>query len=278
MNIYLLVDTSRSMAEGNAGEDRLRKRVAAALGYIGLKNLDRVGGAAFSSTLHTPLNLGRGRKQILRLFGFLAGLSCSGATDLRGAIHTFTKLVSPCRLGRDRQRSLRSRRAGAPRSRNWRGKNYQVLLIHIVDEAGNAAPPAGDVALVDVEAGSERRFFLDAELVRRFSRSWRLFLARSKRLREPQDRLSAHHDASSLRRVRPEIAAPGEQRGLNLCCGDCQPRCCYRRGRAADPVFSTVLNPGIEDRHDGAVHLGAGAAASGRWRRGWAGCCARTCF
>src|SRR5262249_50552003 len=42
MNIYLLVDTSRSMAEGKPAKIEYAKKIAAALGYIGLKNLDRV--------------------------------------------------------------------------------------------------------------------------------------------------------------------------------------------------------------------------------------------
>ena len=58
MNIYLMVDTSRSMAEGTPVKIDYAKKVAAALGYIGLKNLDRVGGASFSTRLHTPLTLG----------------------------------------------------------------------------------------------------------------------------------------------------------------------------------------------------------------------------
>ena len=41
MNIYLLIDTSRSMAEGAPAKLDYAKKVAAALGYIGLKNLDR---------------------------------------------------------------------------------------------------------------------------------------------------------------------------------------------------------------------------------------------
>src|SRR5688572_21853279 len=40
MNIYLLLDTSRSMAEGTKID--YARKVAAAVGYIGLKNLDRV--------------------------------------------------------------------------------------------------------------------------------------------------------------------------------------------------------------------------------------------
>src|ERR1044071_7003360 len=86
MNIYLLVDTSRSMAEGQPAKIEYAKKIAAALGYIGLKNLDRVGGAAFSTRIAQPLRLGRGRKQVLSLFRFLAKLSAGGQTNLRAAI------------------------------------------------------------------------------------------------------------------------------------------------------------------------------------------------
>src|SRR5262245_20560978 len=58
MNIYLLVDTSRSMAVAAAGAPvklDYAKKVAAAIGYIGLKNLDRVGGAGFAAALQKPL-------------------------------------------------------------------------------------------------------------------------------------------------------------------------------------------------------------------------------
>ena len=92
MNVYLLVDTSRSMAEGTPPKIDYAKKVAAALGYIGLKNLDRVGGASFSTALQAPLTLGRGRKQVLSLFSFLSKLSCHGETNLRSAAHSFTNL------------------------------------------------------------------------------------------------------------------------------------------------------------------------------------------
>jgi hypothetical protein len=47
-------------------------------------------------------------------------------------------------------------------------KRYQILVIHIVDAEETKPKPWGDVALTDVEAGRERKFFLDADLVRRF--------------------------------------------------------------------------------------------------------------
>lgn len=167
MNIYLLVDTSRSMAEGAPAKLDYAKKVAAALGYIGLKNLDRVGGASFSSRLQAPLTLGRGRKQVLSLFRFLAHLSCAGETNLRAAIHSFTNLfphpgfvvvVSDLFDPAGWRAALEELTA----------KRYQLLLIHVVDEEELRPKPSGDIALVDVEGGRERKFFLDADLVRRF--------------------------------------------------------------------------------------------------------------
>jgi uncharacterized protein (DUF58 family) len=167
LNIYLLVDTSRSMAEGAPVKLDYAKRVGAALGYIGLKNLDRVGGAGFAAGLQKPLTLGRGRKQILSMFSFLNRLAPGGTTNLRAAIHSFTNLfphpglvviVSDLFDPAGWRRALEELAA----------KGYQVLVIHIVDDSELRPAAWGDVALVDVEAGRERKFYLDDDLVRRF--------------------------------------------------------------------------------------------------------------
>ena len=167
LNVYLLVDTSRSMAEGAPVKLDYAKKIAAALGYIALKNLDRVGGASFSMRLHAPLTLGRGRKQILSMFRFLAKLSCSGETSLRAAAHSFTTLfphpgfvviVSDLFDPAGWRAALEELAA----------KRYQLLVIHVVDEHETRPEPRGDVALIDVESGRERKLFLDAELIRRY--------------------------------------------------------------------------------------------------------------
>lgn len=169
MNVYLLLDTSRSMAEGDPPKIEYAKSVAAALGYIGLKNLDKVGGATFSSDLFSPLELGRGKKQILTLFNFLAGLSCEGETDLRASVQSFSSLFP--------RKGLvvlvsdlfdpRGVRAGLEELVK---KKYQPLVIHILDEKELFPDPWGDVSLFDVESGRERRLFLDGDLVLRFRR------------------------------------------------------------------------------------------------------------
>jgi uncharacterized protein (DUF58 family) len=167
MNVYLLLDTSRSMAEGTPAKIDYAKKVAAALGYIGLKNLDRVGGSSFASALQTPLTLGRGRKQILSLFRFLSNLSCRGETNLRSAIHSFTNLFP--------HPGLVVIVSDLFDPAGWRAsmeelaiKKYQLLVIHILDPQELNPKPRGDVALNDVENGRERRLFMDADMVRRF--------------------------------------------------------------------------------------------------------------
>jgi uncharacterized protein (DUF58 family) len=175
LNIYLLVDTSRSMAEGSPAKIDYAKRVAAALGYIGLKNLDRVGGASFADALVTPLTLGRGRKQILRLFQFLGALGCSGATDLRLSAHSFCRLfphpglviVVSDLFDPDGWRAALQELAM---------KKHQLLVIHILDEQESSPKPSGEITLRDVEGGRERRFFLDQELVRRYQQELRRYL------------------------------------------------------------------------------------------------------
>ena len=180
LNIYLLVDTSGSMGssapagKGEAVKLDYAKKVAAALGYIGLKNLDRVGGAAFSSMLQTPLKLGRGRAQILRLFGFLDALSCAGSTDLKAAIHRFTALFPHPGLAvivSDLFDPAGWRSAVEELAR----QKYQVLVIHVVNEEEIEPRLSGDVALIDAEGRRERRLFVDAELARRFQEELALY-------------------------------------------------------------------------------------------------------
>ena len=167
MNVYLLIDTSQSMSQGAPAKIDYARRVGAALGYIGLKNLDRVGGASFSSTLHKPLSLGRGRKQILSLFNFMSRLDCGGETQLRAAVHTFTTLFP--------QPGFVVILSDLFDPNGWRAaleelttKRYQVLTIHLVEDHELAPDARGEVALRDIEGGRERNFFIDEALARRY--------------------------------------------------------------------------------------------------------------
>ncbi|MDP6558956.1 MAG: DUF58 domain-containing protein [Candidatus Binatia bacterium] len=167
LSIYILVDVSCSMAEGSPAKIDYAKSVAAALGYIGLKNHDKVGAGCFSSDLESHLPLGRGKKQILSLFHYLENLSCGGETDLHASARTFA-LRFPRRglvvLVSDLF-DPRGCRAGLEEL--LKGK-YEVLVVHLLDPADLRLEQRGNVTLLDVEGERERNLFIDGELARRF--------------------------------------------------------------------------------------------------------------
>ena len=74
LTIHLLVDTSRSMLEGRPSKIDFARRVAAALGYIGLNSMDRVGIVSFADELGRPRPPQRGRQQIVSMLRYVEAL------------------------------------------------------------------------------------------------------------------------------------------------------------------------------------------------------------
>src|SRR5205085_11610433 len=75
VRIDLLVDSSRSMEFGEPSKFDYARRVAAALGYLGVSSLDRVGAGGFDERLGPRLRAARGRGQLFALLRFLEGLT-----------------------------------------------------------------------------------------------------------------------------------------------------------------------------------------------------------
>jgi uncharacterized protein (DUF58 family) len=172
MKIYLLLDASGSMGEGTRRKIDYARSVAAALGYIGLKNLDKVGGAAFSSAIFSPLALGRGRKQILAFFKFLERIPCQGRTNLQSSVHSFCSLFPHPGLVLLLSDLFDPEGWRVALRELYRSK-HQILVIHVLDEHEAEARPLGDVALQDVESERERKIFLDSDLARRFAETFK---------------------------------------------------------------------------------------------------------
>src|SRR6476646_2278645 len=71
LHVYLLVDNSLSMDFGAPTKLHYAKQVAAALGFVGLVNLDRVVVQAFNDRLTQTMPAARGRRSLWRLLDFL---------------------------------------------------------------------------------------------------------------------------------------------------------------------------------------------------------------
>lgn len=93
INVHLVLDASASMAWGSPAKLEYAARIAAAIGYVGLTNFDRVGAATFSDRLHQTLLPQRSRGHILRLFEFLASAGGGGRSDLAAAMRDYVHLT-----------------------------------------------------------------------------------------------------------------------------------------------------------------------------------------
>ncbi|TPV96324.1 MAG: DUF58 domain-containing protein [Myxococcales bacterium FL481] len=81
--LRLVVDVSDSMATREAGKLIYAQKIAAALAYVGLAGLDRVGLSCMSRAVHETLPAVRGKGRIFRVFEFLRQAPRGGPTDLR---------------------------------------------------------------------------------------------------------------------------------------------------------------------------------------------------
>jgi len=148
--LYLLVDTSKSMAFGEPNKMLYAKQLAAALGYIGLSNLDKTGVFAFAEGERDLLAPTRGKSQVWRLLRFLNDLEADGQTSLlnickgfvvRRPIKGIVVLISDLLDGEGYEEALK-----------WflRG-NYEVYVIHLLAPEEIEPTVRGHLELIDVE-------------------------------------------------------------------------------------------------------------------------------
>lgn len=146
LTIQIIVDTSLSM------QPKLdyAKRLAAALGYIGIVNLDRVGMIHFTTTLGETLPPMRRRNQTLLMFDFLSRLKAESGTDLNASLRSYamrtrrpglviilSDLMDPGGF-RDGILSLLYRKD-------------DVICLHVLDEEEIEPTLDGNIKLVDSE-------------------------------------------------------------------------------------------------------------------------------
>src|SRR5437016_5371070 len=92
LHFYILLDNSLSMDFGKPTKLDYARKVAAALGFIGLVNMDRVVVEVFNDRITQSLPAIRGRKSLWRLMDFLQKLQPASAapSNLRESLKTFT--------------------------------------------------------------------------------------------------------------------------------------------------------------------------------------------
>ena len=150
LHVYLLLDTSSSMGYGEPSKLHHAQRVAAALAYIALNNYDRVVLAAFAGARMHTLGPLRGKRDTLRMLGFLSGLEAEGSTDTASAFKQFA--IKHRRKGIVILISDFLDKGGFEGAlRYFIAANQDVFVLHTLAREEIAPELVGDLKLVDVE-------------------------------------------------------------------------------------------------------------------------------
>lgn len=166
LHVYVLVDGSASMAFGSPTKFDYARRIAAALGYLGLCGYDRVGAAILGERVREHLHPIRGRPAVYRFFRFLTDAHPEGGTHLARAVEHWA--MGPRRTGIALLVSdfLDPRWEGGVRALALR--KYQLAAIHVLDRSELDPPLTGDLQLIDCETGERREVSISATLLRQY--------------------------------------------------------------------------------------------------------------
>jgi uncharacterized protein (DUF58 family) len=170
LHIYLLVDTSASMRLGVPPKAEYAAKVAAALCYIGLSNLDRVSVVTFGDGLRGRLPPARGKGRIFKVFDFLGQVEPQGPTRLAKAVETFVHECS--RPGVAVVVSDFYDHEGYQAAFDLlRYHRFEPYAVQVYDEAEAHPKLRGDLMLVDCETGEEREVTVSARLLAEYARA-----------------------------------------------------------------------------------------------------------
>ncbi len=164
LTVHILIDTSKSMAFGDPSKLWYAGRLAAALGYLAISNLDRVGVSAFADGIEHSMQPVRQKSHAFALFDYIAGLKPSGRTDFNRTLRDY---------------SLRTRRPGlailitdlldpAGYVEGLQAliyRRFDVLLIQVLDESEMAPEFRGSFRLIDGETEEETELTVESETV-----------------------------------------------------------------------------------------------------------------
>ncbi len=172
LRVHLLLDATASMGFG--GKLGYAVRLAAALGFVALVSLERVGAAILRERVAEAWPAARGRRHFVTLLEFLSRARAEGATGLNRALENY---------------AIRSREPGvaivlsdlldpAGYERGLRAlveHRFDVHVMHVLAPEEVNPPFSGDLRLRDSETAELREVTLDGEGLRAYRQRLQAF-------------------------------------------------------------------------------------------------------
>jgi uncharacterized protein (DUF58 family) len=180
LSIYLVVDSSSSMGFSSKRKFRYAQRLAAALAYVGLANLDRITIVATTDRIEERMPTARGKARIFKVLQFLRGLEPSGTTDLGDAMKTF--VAQHKRRGLVIVLSDLYDPHGFERGINvLRYNKFEPFVLHVIDDTDSRLKLSGDVRVYDCETGDEREVTVTPKVLTQYRAAYQAYLAEIKK-------------------------------------------------------------------------------------------------
>jgi uncharacterized protein (DUF58 family) len=170
LHFYVLIDNSLSMDFGTPSKLHYAKQVAAALGFVGLVNLDRVVIEAFNDRLTQSMPACRGRRSLWRLMDFLHKIEPAGPSDMKQALRTFSLKCSG--KGIVVLLSDFMDKGGFEEALRYLvARQMDIYVIQILSQEEIEPEIVGDLKLVDIEDDDVAEITVSGPLLRRYKQN-----------------------------------------------------------------------------------------------------------
>lgn len=173
--LHLLVDASASMGFGRPTKLAYAARLAAAVGFVGLVNLERVGVGVLREKGSEGWPPVRGRNQFVNLADFLAAVRPSGPTSLNEGLASYAMrarepgvavIVSDLLDPQGFETGLRA----------LLERRFEVHVVHLLAPEELNPTLSGDLRLHDSETGEVRELSVDGDALRGYRQRLHQFL------------------------------------------------------------------------------------------------------
>lgn len=165
--LYVLVDMSRSVDFGNPSKALYLKQVAAALGYVGLVNYNRVTIAAMAQNIAAETGALRGRRRVAHMIDFIAKLQPAGPSHFANACKRFVlahRQKGVCVVLSD----FYDKHGYESGLRYLTSGNYDLFCIQILSPQEIDPDLQGDLKLRDIEDGDTAEVSITQPLLRQY--------------------------------------------------------------------------------------------------------------
>jgi len=170
LHFYILLDNSLSMDFGTPTKLHYAKQIAAALGFIGLVNLDRVVVEAFNERLTQTMPALRGRRSLWRLLDFLTKIEPASSSNLTQSLRSFS--IKSSGKGIVVVLSDFMDKGGYEEALRYLvARQMDVYVIQILSQEEIEPEIVGDLQLVDVEDADRAEITVSGPLLQRYQQN-----------------------------------------------------------------------------------------------------------